>query len=80
MAGVFTMSTATILLRTQAAPRWIALLGIAVALVLLITLGLSSWLYLLFPSWIGLLSVYLLWRSFTESPGMNPASQIRSRG
>jgi hypothetical protein len=74
MAGVFTMSTATILLRTRVAPRWIALLGIPVAVVLLITLGLSAGLYLLFPAWIGLLSVYLLWRSFTEASGVNPAS------
>jgi hypothetical protein len=70
MAGVFTMSTATILLRTRIAPRWISVLGIVIAVVLLITLGLSAWLYLLFPAWIGLLSVYLLWRSFAESPGV----------
>jgi hypothetical protein len=68
MAGVFTMSTATLLLRTRAAPRWIAILGLAVAVVQLITLGLSAWLYLLFPSWVALLSVHLLWRSFTEAP------------
>jgi hypothetical protein len=74
MAGVFTMSTATILLRTRVAPRWIALLGIVVAVILLVTLGLSAWLYLLFPAWIGLLSVYLLWRSFTEESNVNSAS------
>jgi hypothetical protein len=72
MAGVFTMSTATLLLRTHSAPRWIAILGIAVAVVLLITLGLSPWLYLLFPSWVALLSVDLLWRSFTEPRALNP--------
>jgi hypothetical protein len=66
MAGVFTMSTATVLLRTHTAPRWIAILGIAVAVVLLVTLGLSPWFYLLFPSWVALLSVDLLWRSFRE--------------
>jgi hypothetical protein len=74
MAGVFTLSTATILLRTRIAPRWLTLLGIVAAVVLLITLGLSTWTYLLFPGWIGLLSVYLLWRSLTEPPGLNPAS------
>ncbi len=74
MAGVFTLSTATILLRTQVAPRWIALLGTIIAVILLITLGLSAWLYLLFPAWIGLLSVYLLWRSFTDASDLNPAS------
>jgi hypothetical protein len=35
MATVFTMGTATITLRTEVVPRWIAMLGFAVALVLL---------------------------------------------
>ena len=61
MAGVFTMSTATILLRTRVVPRWIAILGLAVALVLLLAVGLSPWLELLFPAWIGLLSAAILW-------------------
>jgi hypothetical protein len=68
MAGVFTMSGATILLRTHTAPRWIGVLGVAVAIVLLITRGLSDWLYLLFPAWIGLLSCDLLLRSFRRDP------------
>jgi hypothetical protein len=68
MAGVFTLCGATILFRTQAAPRWISALGIAIAVVLLITLGMSPWLYLLFPAWIGLLSCHLLLRSFVQVP------------
>jgi hypothetical protein len=73
MAGVFTLSASTILLRTRVAPRWMALLGVVVAVILLVTLGLSTWIYLLFPAWIGLLSVYLLWRSLTGSPDVNSA-------
>jgi hypothetical protein len=68
MAGVFTMSGATILLRTHTAPRWIAVLGVVVAVLLLITVGLTDWVYLLFPAWIGLLSCNLLLRSFTGVP------------
>jgi hypothetical protein len=68
MAGVFTMSGATILLRTHTAPRWIGVLGVAVAIVLLITRGLSDWLYLLFPAWIRLLICDLLLRSFRRDP------------
>jgi hypothetical protein len=60
MAAVFTMSTATIMLRTQVVPRWIGLTGFAVAVVLLVTLGLSPWVELLFPAWILLLSVDIL--------------------
>jgi hypothetical protein len=63
MAGVFTMSTATILHRTRVAPRWIAVLGFASAVVLLFGIGLSPWLELLFPAWIGLLSGAILWFS-----------------
>lgn len=68
MAGVFTMSTATILHRTKVAPRWLALLGFLVALVLIVAVGLTPWLELLFPAWIGLLSVEILRRSITTPP------------
>ncbi len=60
MAAVFTMSTATITLRTKVAPRWIGMLGIAVAVVLLVSVGLTLWVALLFPAWILLLSVDIL--------------------
>jgi hypothetical protein len=60
MAGVFTMSAATILLRTRVGPRWIAILGIAVAAVLLVSVGLGPWVDLLFPAWILLLSIDIL--------------------
>lgn len=42
MAAVFTMSTATITLRTKVIPRWIGILGFAVAVVLLISVGLTA--------------------------------------
>ena len=60
MAAVFTMSTATITLRTQVVPRWIGFLGIAVAVVLLVSVGLTLWVELLFPAWILLLSLDIL--------------------
>ncbi len=60
MAGVFTMSAATILLRTRVGPRWIGILGIAVAAVLLVSVGLGPWVDLLFPAWILLLSIDIL--------------------
>ena len=60
MAAVFTMSTATITLRTRVIPRWIGILGIAIAVVLLVTVGLTPWVELLFPAWILLLSVDIL--------------------
>jgi hypothetical protein len=60
MAAVFSMSTATILLRTHVGPRWIGLVGIGVAVVLLVGLGLTPWVELLFPAWILLLSIDIL--------------------
>ena len=69
MAAVFTMSTATITLRTKVAPRWIGMLGIAVAVVLLVSVNLTLWVALLFPAWVLLLSVDILRSGFRRSPG-----------
>ncbi len=60
MAGVFMMSTCTLLLRLKLAPRWLVYLGYALALVLLFSIGFTSWISLVFPSWTLLLSVYIL--------------------
>ena len=63
------MSAATITLRTRVVPRWIGMLGIAVAVVLLISVGLTLWVELLFPAWILLLSVDILRTGLRQSPG-----------
>ena len=68
MAAVFTISTATIMLRTRLAPRWIGMIGYLVAVALLVSVGLTSWVELLFPAWILLLSVDIL-SSGLRSPG-----------
>ena len=60
MAAVFTMSAATITLRTKVIPSWIGFTGIAVAIVLLVSIGLTPWVALLFPAWILVLSVEIL--------------------
>jgi MFS family permease len=60
MASVFMISTATITLTTQVAPRWIGLLGYVIAAVLLVSVGLTPWVELLFPAWILLLSIDIL--------------------
>ena len=69
MAAVFTVSTATITLRTKVVPRWIGMLGFAVAVVLLVSVGLTAWVELLFPAWILLLSVDILRTGLRQSPG-----------
>ncbi len=60
MAAVFTISASTIILRTAATRRWLAYLGYAVALVLLLVINLSAWISLLFPFWVLLLSIEIL--------------------
>jgi hypothetical protein len=74
MAAVFTMSTATITLRTEVVPRWIGMLGFAVALVLLVSVGLTPWVELLFPAWILLLSIDILRTGLRGSPGAAAAA------
>jgi hypothetical protein len=51
MAGVFMISTSTISLRTRIFPRWMAMLGYVLALVLLLSLGKMEWFLLVFPVW-----------------------------
>jgi hypothetical protein len=57
MAAVFTISTATMGLRTGIMPRWLGVTGYAVAVVLLLAVDVTRWVELLFPLWILLLSI-----------------------
>ena len=59
-AGVFTLVTSTIVLRTDATPRWTAFVGYAVGLVLLLSVQSFDIVILLFPAWVALLSVLML--------------------
>lgn len=60
MAGVFMISTCTIFLRTRTTPRWMALLGYLLALILLLSISHLSLIILVFPLWILLISIYIL--------------------
>ena len=60
MAAVFSISTVTIALRTGIMRRWLGYVGYAAALVLLLGVGLSPWVELLFPAWILALSLDIL--------------------
>ena len=52
--------TSTIGLRTAIVPRWIAFVGYTLALVMLLTITSFAWIALVFPSWVLLLSAYIL--------------------
>lgn len=60
MAGVFMISTCTLALRTGIFPRWMAFLGLLLALFLLLSLGLFYWAPVIFPLWTLLISVEIL--------------------
>ncbi len=60
MAGVFMISTCTLSLRTGIFPRWMAILGYVLALILLLSSAYLTVAPLAFPLWVLLISVYIL--------------------
>ena len=60
MAGVFMIATSTLALRTGFIARWIAFLGFAVALLLLLSSRYIEGILLVFPLWVLLISLYIL--------------------
>ncbi|CAN5622105.1 hypothetical protein BH11ACT6_BH11ACT6_36110 [soil metagenome] len=59
-AGVFMISLATIWIRTGLMPRWLAILTYLLAATLLVVVSRSLWITLVFPAWVGTISVFLL--------------------
>lgn len=60
MAGMFMFVLGTIWVRTQVMPRWLALITYTLAAVLLISIGFTHWVTMIFPMWVFLISVYIL--------------------
>ena len=60
MAGVFMISTSTVVIYTQCAPRYIGFLGYVLALLLLFGSHLLEWSFFVFPIWVLLLSIQIL--------------------
>jgi len=77
MAAVFLISQATLWLRTGVMPRWMALLTYPVALVLLFIVTQASWVVLVFPAWVFLVSVYILVTHLRGGVTREPAGQPR---
>ncbi len=59
MAGVFMITTSTIAIYTGFTPRWIALLGYALALLVLFGSYYLSWSFIVFPLWVLVMSIYI---------------------
>jgi hypothetical protein len=60
MAAVFMISTSTVTIYTGMAPRWMALLGFALALILLVGSYYIAWSVVVLPLWVLLISVHIL--------------------
>ncbi len=59
-AGVFMIVTSSITLRTRTVPKWVAVVGYIIALLLLLSIRSFHLVMFLFPAWVALLSVFLL--------------------
>ena len=66
MAAVFMISTSTIALRASFINRWLSILGIAIALLLLVASDIVAYINLLMPLWVFLVSVDVLIRNRRE--------------
>ena len=60
MAGVFMISSSTIFIQTRVVPRWMAMLGYGLALILLVSATGLNWLAAVFPLWVLLISGFVL--------------------
>jgi hypothetical protein len=60
MAGVFTIVTSMIVLRLRVWPRWIPIVGLICALVLVFSVTYYEMIIILFPAWVALASLYIL--------------------
>jgi hypothetical protein len=74
MAAVFLLSQATLWVRTKVMPKWMALLTYVVALVLLFVFTQASWVILIFPAWVLMVSLYIL---VAQLGGGRPAVEER---
>ena len=68
MAAVFMISTSTLAIRTGIIVRWIAFLGYAFALFLLLSGRYIEWILMLFPLWALLVSIYILIDNLRRPP------------
>ncbi|HEY2107028.1 MAG TPA: hypothetical protein VGH29_14620 [Candidatus Binataceae bacterium] len=75
IAGVFIVSTCTIGLRTAIIPRWIAFIGYACALLLLLVITNWRWITLIFPIWMLLVSTHILLAEFRSRNARAPCME-----
>jgi hypothetical protein len=67
------ITTCTLSLRTRIIPRWMAFLGLALALFLVLNIGFVEWAIVVLPLWVLLISVYILIENYRGKPEAVPA-------
>ena len=69
MSAVFMISTSTVAIRTRIFPRWMAILGYVLALLMLLSTGyVFFWAPLVFPLWVLMVSVNILFSNLRSVP------------
>jgi MFS family permease len=68
MAAVFMISTSTVVIYTDIAPRWIAILGYVLACVLLVGSYYINLSFFVLPLWVFLVSIYILLDNLGRQP------------
>ena len=68
MAAVFMMSLATIWLKTGLMPRWLVMTTYAVVAAVLLAADVSMWIALAFPTWVMVVSLFVLNRRDSHQP------------
>ncbi len=74
MGSVFMLSTSTLAIYTEFAPRWLAWVGYAMSIILLFGSYYIGWSFILFPLWVLLTSVYI----FIDNVYLRPQAPQRS--
>jgi hypothetical protein len=66
MAGVFVIVTSTLSLRTGITPKWMVYVGYFFALFLLLSIGYFIWASAVFPVWVLMISIYILFANYRK--------------
>jgi hypothetical protein len=69
-ASVFMISTSTVVIYTGFAPRWLAFLGYALALLILFGSYHLAWSFVVFPMWVFIFSAFILRENLRRRPGV----------
>jgi MFS family permease len=72
MTGVFMITTSTMAVYTGFAPRWLAILGYALALLVLFGSYQIAWSFVVFPLWVFVTSTYILFDNISRPARAKP--------